>query len=141
MNENGSFLSFTQLFLPSGINMQNAINAYELVLNYAGAIIPKRDYVDQRIIKSIKKSTGQLVNSQYNVGGWPVFDLGNPPEDTDHDGIPDEWELNHSLNPNDSSDSKNDRNGDGYSNLEEYLNELIPSHFYKHEKYIKSEFN
>lgn len=49
---------------------------------------------------------------------------GSPPPDPDHDGMPDEWELNHSLNPFDPRDGRLDSNGDGYTNLERYLNDL-----------------
>jgi len=44
--------------------------------------------------------------------------------DSDHDGIPDEWEKAHGLNPNDPADANGDYNGDGYTNLEKYLNSL-----------------
>jgi hypothetical protein len=47
------------------------------------------------------------------------------PADTDHDGIPDAWETAHGLNPNDPNDANEDSNGDGYSNLEKYLNSLV----------------
>jgi hypothetical protein len=41
--------------------------------------------------------------------------------DSDGDGIPDEWETQHGLNPNDSSDAAADPDNDGMSNLAEYL--------------------
>ena len=46
------------------------------------------------------------------------------PVDTDHDGMPDDWERMHGLNPNDPSDANRDCNGDGYTNLEKYLDWL-----------------
>jgi Bacterial TSP3 repeat len=52
--------------------------------------------------------------------------------DSDHDGLPDWWEILHGTNPNsppgDFSDSNADPNGDGYSNLEDYLNWLAAPH-------------
>jgi hypothetical protein len=39
--------------------------------------------------------------------------------DSDCDGLPDDWELAHGLNPNDPSDALLDSDGDGLSNLEE----------------------
>ncbi len=48
--------------------------------------------------------------------------------DSDHDGIPDDWEKSHGLNPNDASDANQDLNGDGYTNLEKYLNWLVGEH-------------
>ena len=47
------------------------------------------------------------------------------PVDSDHDGIPDDWEKAHGLNPNDPADANKDLNGDGYTNLEKYLNSLV----------------
>jgi len=44
--------------------------------------------------------------------------------DTDGDGMPDYWEIKHGLNPNDPSDANGDFDQEGYSNLEEYLNEI-----------------
>ena len=46
------------------------------------------------------------------------------PPDTDHDGMPDDWEKAHGLNPNDPSDRNAMSRGDGYTNLEKYLNSL-----------------
>jgi hypothetical protein len=46
-------------------------------------------------------------------------------QDGDRDGMPDQWETAHSLNPNDPADGSRDHNNDGYTNLEEYLNCLI----------------
>ncbi|HFU76416.1 MAG TPA: hypothetical protein ENK66_09245, partial [Arcobacter sp.] len=45
----------------------------------------------------------------------------NADTDDDNDGIPDSWEIEHHLNPLDSSDANTDNNEDGYTNLEEYL--------------------
>jgi hypothetical protein len=47
--------------------------------------------------------------------------------DLDGDGMPDAWELEHRLNPNDAADRNDDRDEDGYTNLEEFLNELVAS--------------
>ncbi|MBI3877451.1 MAG: hypothetical protein HY300_16090, partial [Verrucomicrobia bacterium] len=48
---------------------------------------------------------------------------GPIPLGSDGDGIPDEWELAHGLNPRDPSDAN--RIVDGYTNLERYLNSLV----------------
>lgn len=42
--------------------------------------------------------------------------------DTDGDGMPDEWEIANGLNPNDPSDANKDCTGDGYTNIEKYIN-------------------
>jgi hypothetical protein len=38
--------------------------------------------------------------------------------------MPDTWETAHGLNPNSAADGTGDNNGDGYTNVEKYLNEL-----------------
>ena len=47
--------------------------------------------------------------------------------DTDEDGMPDDWEKAHDLNPDDASDAAEDRDDDGYTNIEEYINSLVES--------------
>jgi len=56
------------------------------------------------------------------VGGWPEYRAGTALKDSDDDGMPDDWEIKNHLNPNDPSDASIDRNGDGYTNIEDYLN-------------------
>ena len=56
---------------------------------------------------------------------WPEFK--SKPAPSDRDGMPDQWEKNHGLNPDDASDGNRDRDNDGYTNLEEYLNGLVSS--------------
>src|SRR5262249_7132174 len=46
---------------------------------------------------------------------------GLPTQDSDGDGIPDSWELAYGLNPADPSDAALDTDGDGQSNLQEFL--------------------
>jgi hypothetical protein len=39
--------------------------------------------------------------------------------------MPDDWETRFGLDPDDSSDGSLDPDGDGYTNLEDYLNGLV----------------
>ena len=98
--------------------------AYRRVLEEGGAVLPKRDAVDRRIVEEVKKGSGRIIDSQDEVGGWPQYKTTSPLPDADMDGMPDEWEREHGLNPHDPSDANGDQDGDGYTNIEEYLNDL-----------------
>ena len=72
------------------------------VLAEAGARPWDRDAVDRRIISDVLNGTGRIIDSQDDVGGWPA--LGEPHHVLD---LPD--------------DPSGDDDGDGYTNLEEWL--------------------
>jgi hypothetical protein len=108
---------------------QPAKEAYELVLKYAGCYF-NRDSHEKRIIEQIR--TGKysvtrngLIDRVEQAGGWPVLKTGKLPQDTDKDGIPDEWERKNGLNAADASDATR-MAGDGYMNIENYINSLLP---------------
>jgi hypothetical protein len=61
-----------------------------------------------------------------NAGGWPNYSTGTPLADKDKDGIPDEWEIRHGLDPNNPSDgNKATLSAEGYTNIEVYINSLF----------------
>jgi hypothetical protein len=103
-----------------------APRAYERVLAGAGAS-NVRDAVDSRIVESVRTGTGRLIDSQADVGGWPALAAGSPWKDSDGDGMPDDWERAHGLDPHNAADGAKDSNGNGYTNLEEWLNSLAAS--------------
>ena len=103
----------------------SALNAYYDVLNKVGATVPVRDQVDERVINEVKFGTGSIIDSQFQVGGWPTYHFGRPFKDSDRDGMPDEWERANGLNPMDDSDNMSDLDEDGYTNIEEYINILV----------------
>lgn len=107
----------------AGVKTQSAAQALEAVLAHAGAS-KWRDPVDQRVIDSVRNRTGRIINSQKEVGGWPDLPRGQARVDSDGDGMPDAWEQAHRLNPNDPSDGAADRDGDGVTNVEDWLNSL-----------------
>lgn len=115
------------------IATQTAQEAYQSVLASAGATLPIRDAVDVRTVNMVStgiatngwKTNGIIVHPD-EVGGYPAIAVVTRPAnwDTDQDGMPDTWEADHGLNPNNATDRNSDFDNDGYTNLEEYLNEL-----------------
>jgi len=108
------------------VQTSSARDAYTAVLASVGASLPRRDSVDARIINEVKSGTGSIIDSQEQVGSWPELKSTTPPVDTDEDGMPDSWERRFGLNPRDPSDGAADKDHDGYTNLEEYLNNTNP---------------
>jgi hypothetical protein len=105
----------------------NDVNLVDAVIAGAGAILPRRDPVDQRVVESVRGQKGRMINSPSEVGGYPEMKSGEPPLDSDHDGMPDSWEKRMGLNPQDETDAAADRDGNGYTNIEEYLHALTKS--------------
>jgi hypothetical protein len=108
------------------VKTDDAMTAYKRVLAEAGAVLPKRDAVDTRIVGEVRNGTGKIIDDEEQVGGWPELKSTEPPKDSDRDGMPDDWEKQHDLNPDDPADGNADTNADGYTNLEEYLNSTKP---------------
>lgn len=127
-------------------NEQTAEAAYETVLDKAGCSLV-RDAVDLRIVNDVRNgvvrdgvtvtsstvtgsnkknpSKGGLIDTQSDVGGWPELQTADKPQDTDYDGIPDEWERQFGLNPSDPLDARTITLVSGYTNLEVYLRHLV----------------
>ena len=144
------------------VKIMSAKESYDYVLNNAGANIPMRDIIDQRVIDEVKtgvayyekklpkenpygdmwglheKSKNEdglfkyrrlpkdsykqgIITHPAQMGGYPEYH-GTPYVDTDKDGMPDAWEKANGLNPNDASDANGDCTGDGYTNIEKYIN-------------------
>ncbi len=124
------------------INQETAEEAYISVMNQVGAVLPRRDTVDKRIIyevvnqtalygtstyaseKGLRSPSG-IIDSQTEVGSWPELKSIEAPVDSDHDGMPDDWEDEKGLDKNDAEDRNGDADNNGYTNLEEYLNDLV----------------
>ncbi len=162
------------------VKIMGAEQAFDWVLSNAGATIPCRDIVDQRICEEVR--TGQayyvkdyekelnkiekktkvaqnpygdmwglheksknddglfkyrrlakdsykqgVITDPRQMGGYPEYKAWEPYVDTDGDGMPDEWEKQYGLNPNDPTDAQKDCNGDGYTNIEKYINGINPN--------------
>ena len=136
------------------ISQQTAEEAYHSVLESVGASLPKRDAVDARIIeetrngyatyegaayesnKSVpdKSKKCGIIDSHTDVGGWPELKSLPAPVDSDNDGMPDEWEIRYGFDSRDASNTSEDKDGDGYTNIEEYLNGTDPTEFVDYSK-------
>ncbi len=108
------------------VRTETAVQAKSSVLDGAGAVLPKRDPVDERIVRDVREGRGRIIDSQTQVGGWPKYAPAAQPQDSDMDGMPDEWEKAFGLDPFDAADASSDLDGDGYTNIEEFLNSTNP---------------
>ena len=107
------------------LSLTSARQAYEDVLAKAGATLPRRDGVDTRLVRDTRWGMGGKIDRPEDAGGFPLIRGGEPAPDSDSDGMPDNWETARGLDPRDAADSYADRDGDGYVNVEEYVNELV----------------
>jgi autotransporter-associated beta strand protein len=106
---------------------QSAPDAFNQVLNYVGNSWANRDAVDARITNNVRTNTGTVINNasqiaaEYNALVTAPTVTRPAGFDADNDGMADAWEVAHggtSLSPTGDFDS------DGYSNIEEYVNDL-----------------
>ncbi|MCX6145033.1 MAG: T9SS type A sorting domain-containing protein [Ignavibacteriales bacterium] len=138
-------LKTTTPFPSLPVTTHSAQQSFDLVLQYAGATFPKRDTIDRRIVyetrtgaityggKTYAKAQGfdttkvyGIIDSQTDVGGWPVLNSVAAPLDSDHDGMPDSWEIAQGLDLNNAAD-RNKVGAGGYTMLELYLNSQVGS--------------
>jgi hypothetical protein len=105
------------------VTTTSADQAMEDVLMGAGARVPFLDPVDEQMIDDVNAERGGMINDESEVGGWPTLPAEEPPADEDSDGMPDTWEASHDLDPR-TDESADDPDGDGYTNVEEYVNDL-----------------
>lgn len=117
------------------VTTHTADKAYEKVVEYAGASY-KRDSHDAYIADDVRNgvashcapgTTTGFIDNQEQAGGWPELASTAAPVDTDGDGMPDEWEKENGLDPN-NADDRNKYNLDSrryYTNLEVYCNSLV----------------
>ncbi|MEZ4656464.1 MAG: hypothetical protein R2911_02725 [Caldilineaceae bacterium] len=109
------------------ITIAPAQTAYDQVLADAGATLPVRDAVDQRLVDEVRNGGGRIIDDPRDVGGWPTLNSGTAATDSDHDGMSNAWETANGLQPNDPTDGPIDSDGDGYTNVEEFLNGTDPN--------------
>ncbi len=106
------------------VTTTSASQALTDVLAGAGASFPSRDSVDTRIVNDVINGTGSSIENT-GPGSWPTLDSLPAPADTDHDGMPDDWETANGLNLNDAADRNYYDLSVNYTNLEVYLYSLV----------------
>ena len=135
----------------SSLNLQTAAQAYDAVLAVGGAS-RKRDAIDTRIAGEVRNGTstytgssdssdkaskygsmnlGGIIDTQSDVGGWPEYSATAEEKaavaDADGDGMPDWFETQFGLNPQNAADGNAktlDLKG-RYTNLEMYLHYIV----------------
>jgi hypothetical protein len=117
------------------INEEHPQVAFEKVIKYAGCSL-HRDAYDERIANEVRSGTIDdgyflrkeklgIIDSQEEVGGWPALKSGTPPADSDSDGIPNWWEEQNKLNPQNGADGNEYTFSKNYTNLEVYLHSIL----------------
>ena len=105
--------------------MDEAYQAYEKVLDFAGVNLALRDPADTNIVTSVRTQTGRIISSVPTAGGFEYHAaiFGHRPGR--HPGFLGEYVYPQSVY---IPSNNNDRNGDGYTDLEEYNNWLAAPH-------------
>jgi pectate lyase len=121
-----------------GVDMvlHNPSTAYQYVLTNAGAVLPKRDTLDERIINDVINRTGKFIDVQggfphgteysRTINAWPTLKSLPAPTDSDKDGMPDEWEKKNGLDYSNSKDAIFYTISKQFTNIEVYMNGLVP---------------
>lgn len=113
----------------------DAKSAYFAILMQGGCSLPARDTLDQRILLDVRERKGRIIDVQggyphgtpyeRSMNAWPALRSLPAPADSDKDGIPDDWERERGLNPQDPSDAPRISLHSFYSNIEVYINSLV----------------
>lgn len=106
------------------MNLEPAEDAFYAVMEHAGAS-RVRDSHDLRIIEQLASlgTKGAFIANELDVGGIGTLAGADAPADSDGDGMPDEWEKANGTDP-DKADANGDADGNGYTNIEDYVNSL-----------------
>jgi hypothetical protein len=122
--EQTSQQAFNEVISTAGANKQslNANGQYHII----------RDSDDQRLINNVDIKQGGFMNGAGKPSPnptWPTLTSGTPVLDSDNDGLADAWENYYfkDLNRGSGLLSNGDQDGDGFTDLEEYLNSTNPT--------------
>lgn len=112
---------FNTPLIEDGVIFEDAVDVFDNIKSHVGASLPTRDSEDIRAINDVENNTS---TAPVTSGTFPNIANGNPLADSDDDGIPDAWEDAYGLNKNSADDATLDKDGDGYTNIEEYVNSI-----------------
>ncbi|MDB5431398.1 MAG: hypothetical protein JWP35_2514 [Caulobacter sp.] len=112
------------IFAGSTVNILDSTQVKGYVLANVGANAASRDAVDQAVINGVLSGTGAIIDTVAQAGGAPAQVTVQAAVDTDKDGMPNWFEDLYGFNSK-VADNNGDKDGDGYTNIEEYINGLI----------------
>ncbi len=104
---------------------------YEKVLKHGGADLPVRDVITRFVSDSVRNNTGNYPGTpaDWPHGGYATYPPAELKPDADKDGMPDWWEEKYGLDPNRADDNAGDKDKDGYTNIEEFINDTDPTEY------------
>ena len=126
---------------------ESAEASFEHVVSYAGSGISpdKRTAIDRECAADAKNGTGTCSGTaaydgsvsdlnKYSIKCGVTYSYPAPVTtkeitDSDNDGMADDWETARGLDPTDPTDYAGDYCGQGYMNIEYYINDLTVSSF------------
>ncbi len=123
--EGSKFLASSPAAASSGVTALSSTVSEENALRCAGALAPRPDAVDRRIVRHVEERSGGVIDTpdDYELG-YPAYERGTAPIDSDEDGMADSWEKDHGLRVGTDDHAGNDLHG-FYTNLEVYLNDVM----------------
>ena len=121
--------------------ISSPMQAMRNILSFGGADLCRdgscRDNIDRAFIDDLRTCDSppylvdnpSTITSAASLGGYARFNAtGGAKRDSDNDGMPDDWENLYSNTDANVWDANEDTDGDGYPNIEEYLNMLAQDH-------------